>query len=395
MNRRLTAVAALVGACAVALGSCAGNGNGSDTDSSAPAAVTQAPAETASTAAPEETTPADGPRIVTDHSGAEVVVPSQINRVALEQIPLMSTYVAYFDGEAPYLVAASERLVNMMDETIITDIAPEALEVDTSFDDQGTINAETLLGLSPDIVLNNARNMENRGAMEAVGMTVVGFETLGAPTDTYVKWFRQLEEVFGEPGKMDEKIAYGDELINDAEARAAAVPDDERRTAIVVMAANPGMLAVAGGQPGWFTEGWATTMNFTSLTAEDARGQMPVNLEQLLDWDPDVIFVAGKGMSSMTAAEILNNEVEGLDLSSLRAVQNGEVYSTELGMWNWFTPNPDAPVVANWLGSRLYPDQFADVDLVQMTRDYYEVVYDHELTEERATLIVDPDVDLR
>ncbi|RSZ63877.1 ABC transporter substrate-binding protein [Corynebacterium hylobatis] len=334
-------------------------------------------------------------RTVTDHSGAEVTIPAEINAVAFEQIPLLSTYVAYFDGEAPNVVATSERLINMMDETILADIAPEALEVDTSFDKQGTINAETLLGIGPDLIFNNARNQDSRSAMEAVGLDVVGFDTLGTPTDTYVKWLRLLEDVYGEPGKMDDKIAYGEDLINDAEARVAAVPEDEKRTALVVMQTNQGMLVVAGGQDGWFTDGWAESMNFINATADSEQGQMPVNAEQLLAWDPDVIFVTGKGQSSMTAAEILNNEIEGIDLSGLSAVQNGEVYSTELGMWNWFTPNPDAPVVANWLGSRLYPEQFEDVDLVQMTQDYYEQMYGHEVSADRAAQIIDPDADLR
>lgn len=334
-------------------------------------------------------------RTVTDHSGAEVTIPAEINGVAFEQIPLLSTYVAYFDGEAPNVVATSERLINMMDETILADIAPEALEVDTSFDKQGTINAETLLDIGPDLVFNNARNQDNRSAMEAVGLDVVGFDTLGTPTDTYVKWLRLLEDVYGEPGKMDDKIAYGGELIDDAEARVAAVPEDEKRTALVVMQTNQGMLAVAGGQDGWFTDGWAESMNFINATADSEQGRISVNAEQLLAWDPDVIFVTGKGQSSMTAAEILNNEIEGIDLSGLSAVQNGEVYSTELGMWNWFTPNPDAPVVANWLGSRLYPEQFEDVDLVQMTQDYYAQMYGHEVDEDRAAQIIDPDADLR
>lgn len=334
-------------------------------------------------------------RTVTDHSGAEVTIPAEINGVAFEQIPLLSTYVAYFDGEAPNVVATSERLINMMDETILADIAPEALEVDTSFDKQGTINAETLLDIGPDLVFNNAHNQDNRSAMEAVGLDVVGFDTLGTPTDTYVKWLRLLEDVYGEPGKMDDKIAYGGELIDDAEARVAAVPEDEKRTALVVMQTNQGMLAVAGGQDGWFTDGWAESMNFINATADSEQGRISANAEQLLAWDPDVIFVTGKGHSSMTAAEILNNEIEGIDLSGLSAVQNGEVYSTELGMWNWFTPNPAAPVVANWLGSRLYPEQFEDVDLVQMTQDYYAQMYGHEVDEDRAAQIIDPDADLR
>lgn len=136
-------------------------------------------------------------------------------------------------------------------------------------------------------------------------------------------------------------------------------------------------------------------MNFVNVTKESEEGSMPVNLEQILEWDPDVILVTGVGMSSMTAAEILGNQVDGIDLSSLRAVQNGDVYSTQLGMWNWFTPGPDAPVVANWIGKTLYPDKFADVDMVSMTQDYYNEMYKYEVDAERAATIVDPDASLR
>lgn len=358
----------------------------------APATDSTSPSVSILSSTPEA---AAGPRTVTDHSGAKVEIPAVVDAVAFEQIPLMSTYVAYFDGKAPNLVATSKTHVNMMEETILAEIAPEALKADTSFDNQGTINAETLLGIGPDVVFNNARNQPNRQAVEAVGLPVVGFDTMGAPTDTYVKWLRLLEDVYNEPGKNDAKIAYGEKLIDDAKQRTAKVPEAQKRSVAVVMRSAKGMLVVAGGLDGWFTDEWAKTLNFTNVTESSTEGQLQVNAEQLLAWDPDVILVAGKGMSSMTAAEILGNKVEGLDLSQLKAVRDGEVYSTELGMWNWFTPNPDAPVVANWLGSKLYPEQFADVDLVELTQAYYRQMYGHEVTPERAAALIDPDAGLR
>lgn len=385
MRAKSGALTALLLAGALAVAGCsAANGGSPQSTTSPDSAQTSAGTQDGATQ-----------RTVTDHAGNEVELPSSIGAVAFEQIPLVSTYVAYFDGEAPNIVATSESLVNMMDQTMLAEIAPEALDVDTSFDKQGTINAETLLSIGPDVVFNNARNQPNREAMEAAGLTVVGFDTLGAPTDTYVKWLRLLEDVFNEPGKNDAKIAYGETLISEAEARTAAVSEDQKRSALVIMRTAKGMVAVAGGQEDWFTQGWAETLNFTNVTEDSQEGTMTVNLEQILQWDPDVILVAGKGMSSMTAAEVLNNEVEGIDFSSVRAVQNGEVYSSELGMWNWFTPGPDAPVVANWLGSVLYPDEFEDVDLVTMTQDYYSEMYGYEVSAERAAQIVDPDAGLR
>lgn len=383
------ALVGMVAASALALSACS-SGNGSTQESPSGAASTDAGT---STSQPSEQ--GSSTRTITDHSDAQVVIPSEINNVAFQQIPLIATYISYFDGKAPGIVAANASQINMMDQTILADIAPEVLNVDTSFDDQGTINAETLLGTGPDVVFNNARNSEARSTMEAVGLPVIGFDTMGAPTDTYVQWFKLLEDVFNEPGKTDDKLAYGQELVDDAEERAARVPEDQKLSVMVVMQANQGMLVVAGGMDGWFTEEWARTMNFVNVTKDSEEGSMPVNLEQILEWDPDVILVTGVGMSSMTAEEILGNEVEGIDLSSLRAVQNGDVYSTQLGMWNWFTPGPDAPVVANWIGKTLYPDEFADVDLVSMTQDYYKKMYKYDVDEDRAATIVDPDANLR
>ncbi len=157
------------------------------------------------------------------------------------------------------------------------------------------------------------------------------------------------------------------------------------------MGAADGQLAVAGGKDGWFTNEWADSLNYTNVSRDTDTSHTPVTFEQVLTWDPQVLLVTGKGMSNMTANSVLTNSVQGVDFSTLSAVKSGRVYSTGLGMWNWFTPNPDAPIVTNWLGASLYPEQFSDVDLVAMTKDYYQKMYNFTLTDEQARRIVNPD----
>lgn len=43
----------------------------------------------------------------------------------------------------------------------------------------------------------------------------------------------------------------GDTLINDAEERVSQVSENERRSVVVVVQSNQGMLVVAGGLDGW------------------------------------------------------------------------------------------------------------------------------------------------
>ena len=374
MKTRLATLTAILATATLALTACAG-GSGSATQSE------QSTQEAS----------ASSTRTITDHAGNEVVLPSTITRVAIDQIPIESTYLAYFDGKAPYLVGMSAARVKAMSQTIAAEMAPEMMQVDTSYYDKGELNAEALLNLNVDVVFYNAFNKEHGEMFRKAGIPAVGFTTLGNPSETYAEWMELLEDVFNEDGHMADKIALGKDLVADARARTAKVPEDQKVSTMVLMGAADGQLAVAGGKDGWFTNEWADSLNYTNVTRDTDTSHTPVTFEQVLTWDPQVLLVTGKGMSNMTANTVLTNSVEGVDLSTLSSVKSGRVYSTGLGMWNWFTPNPDSPIVANWIGASLYPEQFSDVDLVAMTKDYYQKMYNFTLTDEQARTIINPD----
>ena len=375
MKTRLATLTAILATATLALTACSG-GSGATTSQSDHSTQEASAAST---------------RTITDHAGNEVTLPEKVTRVAIDQIPIESTYLAYFDGKAPYLVGMSAARVKAMSQTIAAQMAPEMMQVDTSYYDKGELNAEALLNLNVDVVFYNAFNKEHGEMFRKAGIPAVGFTTLGNPSETYAEWIELLEDVFNEDGHMADKIALGKDLVADARARTAKVPADQKVSTMVLMGAADGQLAVAGGKDGWFTNEWADSLNYTNVTRDTDTSHTPVTFEQVLTWDPQVLLVTGKGMSNMTANTVLTNSVEGVDLSTLSSVKSGRVYSTGLGMWNWFTPNPDSPIVANWIGASLYPEQFSDVDLVSMTKDYYQKMYNFTLTDEQAQRIINPD----
>ena len=333
----------------------------------------------------------DGTRTITDHADKQVTLPAAITRVAIDQIPIESTYIAYFDGSAPNLVGMSAARVAALKETIAAQIAPEILEVDTSYYDNGELNVESLLALNVDVVLYNANNTEHGQMFDKAGIPAVGFTTTGDPTSTYADWMHLLEDVFNEPGKMTDKIALGTEYVEDAQARAAKIAEADKLSALVLMGVGDGKLTVAAGTEGWFTDCWAKRMSYNDAAEGTEGSRLQMTLEEVLRRDPASILVTGKGMSNLTAADVLAGSVDGVDFTQLTAYKNKAVYSTGLGMWNWFTPNPDAPLAAYWVGSELYPDQFADIDLPALTKDYYHRMYAFDLTDEQVATIIDPD----
>lgn len=335
----------------------------------------------------DEATPVAETVSITDHTGNEVEIPTDIERVAVDEIPIASTYLAYHDGAAPYMVGMSQSVVTALEDTVVADMAPELLDVETGYYADGELNVESLLDLDPDVVFYNANNTEHGEQFAAAGIPAVGFSTQGDPAVVYTEWLNLLEEVFQEPGRMDDKIDYGAELVADAQSRTATVADADRHNAMIIFNYSDGTMRVAG-EPPFFGYYWLQTANAENAAVGADQPLTPVTAEQVFEWDPDFVFVGGAGQANLTVDEVIDGTAEGLDLSGLRAAQENNVYSNELGLWSWFTPNPDAPVIANWIGATIYPEQFEDVDLTQMVQDYYQEMYGYELSEQKAEEIL-------
>ncbi|MGO2644407.1 ABC transporter substrate-binding protein [Brevibacterium aurantiacum] len=325
-------------------------------------------------------------RTIVDHTGKEVEIPAEITRVAVDQIPIASTYLAYFGGKAPHMVGMSKPVVTALEGTVAADIAPELLEVDTSYSTEGDLNAESLLEIDPDVVFYNARNTEHGELLKSAGIPAVGFATQGDPATVYTDWLRLLEQVFDEPGKMDEAIEYGQGLVQEAQQQNASIPQAKRKDVLIFLRLGQGTATVAG-MPEFFGSHWLETANAENVAVGTTEPLAKVSGEQILEWDPDVVLVAGRGMSQLRPDEILAGDVEGMDLSTLTAIQAKDVYSTDLGMWNWFTPSPDAPVIAHWIGQAIYPQLADPAALEDLTVDYYERLYNYTLSDKEIDRI--------
>ena len=369
-----------------ACGSNAASGTENTSDNGATAATeTAAASESAEsvdteTAATEDT----GTHTVVDHAGNTVEVPNHITRVVIDQIPILSTYMSYFGGDAPYIVGYCGSFKDTISKTVLKNIAPELMESADTVYAQSDLNIEEIMKLEPDVILYNAGNTAHAEILQESGIPCIGFATVGHETEAdplnrYKQWLDLLEDVFGEEGKTDAFTAAGGEIVADVEARIAAVPEDERPSALILWKYSDGVPQVSGN--GTFGTYWMKHLGVTDVAAE-ATGFTQVSMEQIYDWNPDILFVDGPGLIGLTSEDVLENRVEGTDFSSIKAVQDGRVYDTTLGMWNWFTPNPDAPLVFAWLACNTYPEVFADYPLEDTIREYYHDWYGYDVTDE-------------
>lgn len=371
----ITAMAAV--SAAGVLAAC-GSSSGSMASSMASSAVSS---EAASSAASMDET---GTHTVVDHGGNEVEVPNKVTRVVIDQIPILSTYMAYFEGSAPYIVGYCGSFKSVISDTVLKNIAPELLKSSDTVYAQSDLNIEEILKLNPDVILYNAGNSSHAEILKTSGIPSVGFATVGAsteadPIERYEEWLKLLEQIFNEPGKTDAFVAAGDEIVTDVEARIAEIPQTDRPSALILWKYADGVPKVSG--QGTFGTYWMKRLGVTDKALE-ATGFAQASMEQIYSWDPDILFLDGPGLQPLRTEDVLSGNVDGADFSTLTAVKSGRVYNTTLGMWNWFTPNPDAPLVLAWLACNTYPDAFADYPLGDTIKEYYKTWYGYDVTDD-------------
>lgn len=325
-----------------------------------------------------------GTHKVTDQASNTVEVPNKITRVVIDQIPILSTYMSYFNGSAPYIVGYCGSFKDTITKTVLKDIAPELMKSSDTVYAQSDLNIEEIMKLNPDVILYNANNASHAQILKESGIPSIGFATVGAstdadPIDRYQQWLELLEDVFNEDGKMNDFKSAGNAIVADVEKRIAAVPQDKRPSAMILWKYSDGVPQVSGN--GTFGTFWLKRLGVKDVVVDEAKGFTQVNMEQVYRWDPDILFLDGPGLLSLRTADVIENRVQGTDFSTLSAVKNKRVYDTTLGMWNWFTPNPDAPLVYAWLACKTYPEVFADYPLEQTIKDYYQKWYGYTVTD--------------
>lgn len=355
-------------------------GSSSSSTASSVASSAVSSEATSSAASMDET----GTHTVVDHGGNEVEVPNKVTRVVIDQIPILSTYMAYFEGSAPYIVGYCGSFKSVISDTVLKNIAPELLESSDTVYAQSDLNIEEIMKLNPDVILYNAGNSSHAEILKASGIPSIGFATVGAsteadPIERYEEWLKLLEQIFNEPGKTEAFVAAGDEIVADVEARIAEVPETDRPSALILWKYADGVPQVSG--QGTFGTYWMKRLGVTDKALE-ATGFAQASMEQIYSWDPDILFLDGPGLQPLRTEDVLSGNVDGADFSTLTAVKSGRVYNTTLGMWNWFTPNPDAPLVLAWLACNTYPDAFADYPLGDTIKEYYKTWYGYDVTDD-------------
>jgi iron complex transport system substrate-binding protein len=354
-----------------ALMSLSGCGRGAKTSSSAPAE------ETAKTV------------LATDMIGRQVEVPAQPKRVITDRIlPFPSTYFVGVRSDMSEVAAMHPASKSAAVNSMLNIMAPAIAGAATGIFNGDTPNIEEIMNLKPDLVFAYA---DLEGALvpyETAGITALGIRAASAAggdsIETLRGWFGVLAFTGGDKARMDAIIEEGNaakKLIADTLARSAAA----NPSAVFIFSTTGNNLEIAGGN--FFSEYWLKNSGADDPAARDFQGRKVVNMEQIYAWNPDIIYITN--FTPLQSEDIYQNTAIGQDWSSLKAVQNKRVHKVPLGIYRWFPPSGDTPLMLKWLAQKNHPELFT-YSIEKEIKDYYKKHYAYELTDDEVNFILNP-----
>lgn len=320
----------------------------------------------------------NGTITITDQNGMEVTISENPTRLVTTALPLPSIY-ALCGAPIENLVGVHPGSTSAIENSVMSAMYPELSGIADNFIEGTDVNVEELLKLEPDVVLYWAEYLEQYEAMTNAGIKAVGVKTQdnGNVLSTLESWLSIMGEIFGTTGNVDAVIEYGRSLEAEIAEKTADIPEENRQKVLYLYNHSADDISVSGNN--FYGQYWIDAAGGINVAA-DLNGATSVNMEQIYEWNPDIVIITT--FTETMPEDLYNNTIDGQDWSHINAVKNGKVYKEPLGVYRWFPPSGDAPLMLMWMAETLYPEVF-DYDMEDEIEDYYERFYNYDLEEEQ------------
>lgn len=242
-------------------------------------------------------------------------------------------------------------------------------------------NYESIISSNPDIVL-----IGHGGTVDDVNELQQKFgqiPTLDIEGDnnltSIVPSINFLGKVLGEQERANNLTNFYNKVLKQVNSTVVTIPENEKKK--VYYAKDPnGLKTYAPGTQHVNLINICGGINV--VQAPVSKGGMGVSMELILQWNPDVIITS----DSQFYKSVYSNS----QWQTINAVKNKQVYMVPQSPFNWFEGPPGANTIMGipWTAKVLYPDKFKDLDLKELTKEFYSNFYHYNLTDGQVTDIL-------
>ncbi|MGI6403027.1 MAG: iron ABC transporter substrate-binding protein [Oscillospiraceae bacterium] len=305
-------------------------------------------------------------RIITDATGRQVEIPQVVQSIVCVNVGTLrfTTYMQATD----LVIGVEQNEIEPRITKPFSYINNPLFSTLPVMGDNGTTYDEEIIKLNPDVVMaavdkDTADNLQNK-----LGIPVVTIPLIDNMFDS--KCYQTLAlmgEVYGRQERANELIAYIKGLEEDLTRRTKDIPEEEKPTVYAGGISFKGAHGFDGTEANYSPFVAIGAKNLADLTGQ--TGAFNIDLEQVLQWDPDIIFLDFNGMALINEDYAANPDY----YNSLTAIKEGRLYSQISFRTN--AVNAELALAdAYYAGKVIFPQQFADVDPAAKADEIFEMM---------------------
>lgn len=303
-------------------------------------------------------------RTITDSAGRSVTIPETVESIVCVNVGALR-YTCYM-GAQDLVVGVEDYEQEPTMSRLYSYVNFDQFSTLPVIGSNGEHYPEAIIAADPDVIIMSvAEGTDADDLQDKTGIPVVvvpGSDT--TLDDNAYETIRLMGEVYGKEDRAEELTAYLDSVKADLETRTADIPDEEKPTVYVGGVSYKGAHGFEGTEAGYGPFVLIHANNLADTTGQS--GAFDIDTEQVLAWDPDVIFLDFNGMSLINEDYAKNPDF----YQGLTAVREGRVYS-QISFRSSASNLETALADAYYAATVLYPEQFSDIDPVEKAGEIF------------------------
>ena len=228
---------------------------------------------------------------------------------------------------------------------------------------------EEIMNVAPQVIVMSqyasvdADDLQNKTGTPVV--VVPGSDT--TLDDGAYETIRIMGQLYSMESRANELTDYLKGIQKDLDDSTKNIPDSDKPSVYVGGVSFKGHHGFEGTEADYGLFALIHANNLADTTGQN--GAFSIDLEQVLQWDPDVIFVDFNGMNLIKDDYAKNPDY----YNSLTAVKEGKVYS-QIPFRSSASNLETALADAYYAACTMYPDQFKDVDPIDKAGEIFEML---------------------
>ena len=191
--------------------------------------------------------------------------------------------------------------------------------------------------------------------------------------------YRFVGDIMGEEERAEELATFCENKYNEVVAAVANVPES-KRTRIYYAEGPQGVQTDSDESQHALTFKLAGAENVAKDIEVIRFGRTSVNLEKVIEWNPEVIFAVDEDNGGCD--QTIRSDK---DWSGIQAVKDDAVYTIPYCPFSWVDspPGVNRLIGIMWVANLLYPDYYS-VDMIEVTKEFYKTMYWVDINDDQA-----------